>query len=138
MDYQEEQTTNKVVEEQLNRPVNETPTTSDNETTITPYQKPANKEPLPSGTPVPDLSDDLPDHVHEDLYGYCRSHSYYQSRVRILEGFATDGPIPSVTSFNFKEDPRTGLTRNLWMSWRWQQETLRKQYAKSTRKATST
>ena len=111
MDYHKEQTADTDVEKQLNIPISRTkeiPTTSDDD--ITPYQKPA-KEPLLNGTPVPHLSDDPPDHVYEDLYGYWRSHSHYQSRVRILEGFATDGPFPSITSFGFKEDPQTGLTR---------------------------
>ena len=91
MDNHEEITTDTDVEKQLNRPISPTkeiPTTSDDD--ITPYQKPA-KEPLLNGTPVPDLSDDLPDHMYEDLYGYWRSHSHYQSRVRIFEGFAADG-----------------------------------------------
>ena len=79
MDYQEEPTS----EEELNRPITETPTTSDDETTIAPYQKPA-KEPLLTGNQVPDLSDDLPDHVDEDLYDYSYIISYHIISYHII------------------------------------------------------
>ena len=92
-------------------PTKEAVSTSEDEETIRPYQKHRTKDPKRSGTPVADLSDDLPGHLYEDLCGYWRSHSYYQSRIRIFEGFATDGPFPSITSFQFKEDPQTSPTR---------------------------
>ena len=113
MDYQEGQTTSSATDrwDQRIPLIKQTPTTSDEEDgSVTSYQKPP-KETLLSGTPEPDLSSNLPGHVYEDLYGYWRSHSYYQSRARIFEAFATDGPFPSVTSFNFMDDPQTGLTR---------------------------
>ena len=96
-------------------PINDTPQderpntpTSEDEEGITPYQQPL-KDPSPSGASV--VSEELPNHVYGDLCGYWRSHSYFHSRVRIFEGFATDGPFPAITSIQFKEDPQTGLTR---------------------------
>ena len=73
---------------------------------IPPHQQPRIEPP----TPI-ELSTDIPKHIYEDLCGYWRSHSYFQSRVGIFEGFATDGPFPSVANFNFQDDPQTGLTR---------------------------
>ena len=84
------------------------PTTTSSDEEITSYQKQPCEDLSPEEKP---LSDDIPNHLFEDLCGYWRSHSYYQSRIRIFEGFATDGPFPSVTSFRFQDNPQTGLTR---------------------------
>ncbi len=82
----------------------------DEDEMLAPYQEPANnRDSSPSRTP--ELSNKLPNHIYEDLCNYWRSHSYYQSRIRIFEGFATDGPFPSITSLQFQSDPQTGLTR---------------------------
>ena len=79
---------------------------SEDEDRIPPYQKrrKETKDTSPGST-------EIPNHLFEDLCGHWRSHSYYMSRVRIFQGFATDGPFPSLTSFQFREDPHTGLTR---------------------------
>ena len=111
MDLDFETTTNKETPftKDAEKP-NKTPTTptSEDGEGITPYQRPP-RDPSPSGTSV--LSEELPNHVYEDLCGYWRSYSYFHSRVRIFEGFATDGPFPTITSLQFQEDPQTGLTR---------------------------
>ena len=57
------------------------------------------------------MSEELSNRAYGDLCGYWRSHPYFHSRVRIFEGFASDGPFPAITSIQFKEDPQRGLTR---------------------------
>ena len=79
---------------------------SEDEDQITPYQKR-----LKETEDTTQKETGIPNHLFEDLCGHWRSHSYYRSRVRIFRGFAADGPFPSLTSFQFREDPHTGLTR---------------------------
>ena len=56
-------------------------------------------------------NEEIPDHLFEDLCGHLQSESYYRSRVAVFEGFARDGPFPSITHLRFdQEDPSTGLT----------------------------
>ena len=79
---------------------------SEDEDQITPYQKRLKKT-----EDTTQKETEIPNHLFEDLCGHWRSHSYYRSRARIFQGFAADGPFPSLTSFQFREDPHTGLTR---------------------------
>ena len=74
---------------------------SEDEEHLTPYQRPP-RDPSPEDVQQP--STEIPNHLFEDLCGHWRSHSYYTSRVRIFQGFAADGPFPSLTGFQLRED----------------------------------
>ena len=74
------------------------------EESITSYQ-------IPQPDPKEPTTNEIPDHLFEDLCSHLQSKSYYDSRVAVFEGFERDGPFPSITHLKFdQDDPSTGLT----------------------------
>ena len=58
-----------------------------------------------------ETADNIPDHLCKDLRSHLQSKLHYESRVAVFEGFARDGPFPSITHLQFDQsDPSAGLT----------------------------
>ena len=112
MDYEEpntEETRNEAEIEKHDH--TSTAENSEDEEPVTPFQVHRDTSPSLHEPSEQLLSDDVPTHIFGDLSGYWRSHSYFRSRVQILQGFAENGPFPSITNFRFQDDPHTGPTR---------------------------
>ena len=58
-----------------------------------------------------ETANSVPDHLCEDLRSHLQSKLCYESWVAVFEGFARDGPFPSITHLQFDQsDPSAGLT----------------------------
>ena len=69
----------------------------------------------PTRTPSPDLDLDLtpdPLFLGDELTTAYSNYLYFRSRIPIFQGFADNGPFPSMTTILFPTDPHNGLSRS--------------------------